>query len=58
MADLHACPNPACPRLVSEMSHYCCAPCNDAAAGKYEVHAHSPGCDERDAERRPEATDG
>lgn len=49
---LHPCRNPACRRLVSSLSYFCCAPCNDADYGKYEVHAHSAGCDERDAERR------
>src|ERR1700722_6730985 len=49
--DLAKCRKPDCDRLVSAASAYCCVPCTEAAAGQYEIHAHSAGCDERAAER-------
>jgi predicted phage terminase large subunit-like protein len=45
------CAKPDCFRLVSLGAAYCCAACSTAAEGRYEIHAHDPGCDERAAER-------
>lgn len=50
------CEKPDCERLVSSRGMYCCTPCNMADGNgptgeKYEIHAHSDGCDERWAER-------
>jgi hypothetical protein len=49
--DLAKCRKPDCDRLVSAGAAYCCVPCTEAAAGRYEIRAHSGGCDERAAER-------
>jgi hypothetical protein len=51
---LKRCDNPACDRLTTAM--YCCSPCDYARQHGYEIHtegvlAHSPGCDERHADR-------
>ena len=47
------CGKPDCIRRVSLASVYCCTPCSVAADGRYEIHAHSPECDQRAAERGP-----
>ncbi len=49
--DLAKCRKPDCDRLVSAASAYCCVPCTEAAAGQYEIHAHSDGCGDRAAAR-------
>jgi predicted phage terminase large subunit-like protein len=49
--DYRKCRNELCDRLVSAASAYCCAACAQAAEGRYEIHAHSDGCDRRAAER-------
>lgn len=52
---LHACANHLCDRQTTAM--YCCAGCDMADQGKYEIHndgtflSHSLGCDERHAAR-------
>lgn len=51
LSDFHECRKPDCRRLVSLGAAYCCAACSTAAEGRYEIHAHDPGCDERAAER-------
>jgi predicted phage terminase large subunit-like protein len=51
--DYRKCRNDLCDRLVSAASAYCCAACTQAAEGRYEIHAHGDGCDERAAEREP-----
>jgi predicted phage terminase large subunit-like protein len=48
---LHECRKPDCRRPVSIGAAYCCAACSTAAEGRYEIHAHDPGCDERAAGR-------
>lgn len=47
----HECGKPDCARLISLGAVYCCGPCADAADGRYEIHAHTPECDQRAAER-------
>jgi predicted phage terminase large subunit-like protein len=49
------CRKPDCMRRISlgAPAGYCCTPCADATDGQYEIHAHSPGCDERAGERGP-----
>jgi len=48
---LGECAKADCARLVKSGVLYCCAPCAEAAAGQYEIEAHSAGCDQRSAER-------
>lgn len=49
---LKPCAKPDCSRLVSPISAYCCSPCRLAdQPPRYEIHQHSPGCDERAARR-------
>lgn len=51
---LKACDNPACPRLTSEGSAYCCHPCSLAATPPdiFDPDGyHSDGCNHRAAER-------
>lgn len=45
------CRKPDCLRKVPPSSAYCCPACSTAAAGGYEIEAHSGGCDQRAAER-------
>lgn len=48
---LKGCDNPACGRLTSSGSMFCCAGC-DRANGKYDPDGyHSVGCEERWAAR-------
>jgi hypothetical protein len=54
MAEYHKCGKPDCYRLVSPVSIFCCSPCAEASEGGYEIAQHSPGCDERAAERARE----
>lgn len=49
--DTQKCGKPDCLRQTT--SAYCCAPCREAAEGKYEIHAHSEGCDTRAEGRKP-----
>lgn len=51
MRGLGKCDKPDCFRLVKIGVSFCCAPCADAASGRYEVSEHSSGCDARHAER-------
>lgn len=53
--NLHKCGKPDCFRQVSAASVYCCYPCSLAAEGRYEIHEHSPGCEQRHAERGTES---
>ena len=51
---LKPCDNPLCDRKTTAM--YCCAPCDRAHAGRYEIHddgplGHSDVCTERHIER-------
>jgi hypothetical protein len=47
-----ACANPACLRKVSLASRYCCRGCGVAHDAHFDPEGyHSPGCDERAAER-------
>jgi predicted phage terminase large subunit-like protein len=48
---LHKCDKPDCFRLVSLASKFCCRPCAEAAAGQYEIEAHTAQCDQWAAER-------
>lgn len=55
----HPCENPLCDRQTTAM--YCCHGCDQAHAGRYEIHedgllGHSAGCNERHAERRSSGT--
>jgi hypothetical protein len=50
-AELHPCAKPDCGRLVAAPSLFCCMPCAQASARGHEIHAHSPGCDQRAATR-------
>ena len=45
------CDKPDCFRRVRPHIAYCCAECATAAAGRYEIHEHSEGCEQRHAER-------
>lgn len=49
--NLWPCDNMACDRWVRYGTKFCCFPCAQAAAGKYEIDAHSEGCDARQKER-------
>jgi hypothetical protein len=49
--DLVKCLKPDCMRKVKLGVAYCCMPCTIAAAGAFEIHQHTKGCDERAAER-------
>jgi hypothetical protein len=51
--ELDECTKPDCERAVPRGTAHCCAPCAHAAEHKYEIHQHSPGCDDRWAVRRP-----
>lgn len=48
---LHKCAKPDCFRQVKAGVLHCCAECAAAAAGRYETHGHSEGCEQRHAER-------
>jgi hypothetical protein len=48
---LRKCRKPDCMRKVKVGTDYCCSPCAVAAAGEYEIHEHSKGCNERTIER-------
>lgn len=48
---LFKCLKPDCLRKVPGGVACCCTPCSDAADGRYEIHAHSDGCEQRSAER-------
>lgn len=49
--ELKKCDKPDCWRQVKAHVAYCCSECAVAAEGRYEVHAHSEGCEQRHAER-------
>jgi hypothetical protein len=49
--ELRKCLKPDCMRKVKKGIDYCCAECAVAAAGKFEIHEHSEGCNARAAER-------
>ncbi|MER7937878.1 MULTISPECIES: hypothetical protein [unclassified Streptomyces] len=51
--ELHKCAKPDCTRQVKAGAVHCCADCATAAAGRYEVHEHSTGCEQRHAMRGP-----
>lgn len=51
LMQLRKCRKPDCMRKVKVGTLYCCSPCGIAAAGQFEIHEHSSGCDERSAER-------
>ena len=49
---LKGCENPLCDRKVPQGILYCCGSCDQAHAGKYEIHesgqlGHSPSCNDR-----------
>lgn len=48
---LKECDKPDCRRRVKAHVAYCCPPCAVAAEGRYEIHAHSEGCEQRHTER-------
>lgn len=48
---LKECDKPDCFRQVKPHVAYCCAECAVAAEGRYEIHQHSEGCEQRHAER-------
>jgi hypothetical protein len=48
---LKKCDKPDCFRQVKSYVAYCCAECAVAAEGRYEIHQHSEGCEQRHAER-------
>lgn len=48
---LKKCNTPACLHQTSLASWYCCAPCELAHNGRYEIHAHTHSCDGRHATR-------
>ncbi|GAA4209201.1 hypothetical protein GCM10022252_75370 [Streptosporangium oxazolinicum] len=49
---LRWCEKPDCDRLVRQGVKNCCTACAVAADGRYEIHAHSDGCDQRWEQRR------
>lgn len=56
MIELRPCYADQCDRLVSASSRYCCAGCRVAweSTPRYDVDGyHSPGCDQRHADRAP-----
>lgn len=48
---LEKCAKPDCWRQVKAGVQYCCSECATAGEGRYEIHQHSTGCDQRHAER-------
>jgi len=50
---LHKCDKPDCFRQVKIGVAYCCHPCSTATAGRYEIHEHSDGCEQRHEQRGP-----
>ncbi|MFI6485191.1 hypothetical protein ACIBH1_45285 [Nonomuraea sp. NPDC050663] len=49
---LHECRKPDCDRAVPVNVLFCCPACSTADAGRYELDAHSGGCDETWVERQ------
>lgn len=49
--ELRKCLKPDCMRKVKLGVAYCCTECSVAAEGRFEIHAHSKGCNARTAER-------
>jgi hypothetical protein len=48
---LKKCDKPDCWRQVKTNVQYCCSECATAGEGRYEIHQHSDGCEQRHAER-------
>jgi hypothetical protein len=51
--ELAKCAKPDCLRQVKAGVVHCCPECAAAAAGRYETHQHSDGCEQRHAMRGP-----
>lgn len=47
----HECDNPRCNRWVTNSASFCCGPCVHAMEHHYEIHNHSPFCNQRADDR-------